>query len=451
MAPKRGASHARGPTRGRTTRRGRGGRVQDEASVHDERAGNEVSQPGETDDRDERQTKARHDRREQEVNQTGQLAAEIVAALAAQNLLKTPSTGSDARECMKDFRRMDAPTFDGDISDPLRPNHWLADIRKLFTALGINDDTTRVNLVACQFTKAANEWWDSVLALRKDTRRLDRLARGVEEPDVENMTWAEFEAIFEAQYFPESLKDQFRDQFENLKKGDTPISEYSMRFQQLSRFAPELVNTEEGKCKRFLKGLEDPLRSLVIASRCKTFAEMVETARTLEVSSGVSSGAKKEVTRPTQTTTSAPSSYYGGQGHKRSRDQFQTSHSQSGIRVPSSSGSRGGSARPPLVCHQCNRAGHVRAYCPFLPGPHSQGTQFSGTCFACGKTGHIARNCTRGGGARSVSGPIQQPRGGHSFSRGSHGQSQYRQGSTGQGQRFIERGASSSTPSQGSV
>ncbi|XP_058216742.1 uncharacterized protein LOC131327610 [Rhododendron vialii] len=86
-----------------------------------------------------------------------------------------------------------------------------------------------------------------------------------------------------------------------------------------------------------------------------------------------------------------------------------TSQGPLNFRSPSSSSFRtqGVSNRPPIVCHECGQAGHIRPQCPRLLG----------TYFTCRKTGHFARNCLHGDRARSESGLVQQPRGGQSSSR----------------------------------
>ncbi|GFZ14702.1 hypothetical protein Acr_24g0008920 [Actinidia rufa] len=116
------------------------------------------------------------------------------------------NTSNRAMEVVREFRKLNPPMFDGVSSDPLVADHWLSEIRKLFDVLDVTEDAVRVKLVACQLSGRANEWWKSVLATRKASRGLARTEENVNEPDVENMTWAEFEAIFEDQCFPESFK-----------------------------------------------------------------------------------------------------------------------------------------------------------------------------------------------------------------------------------------------------
>ncbi|XP_058208151.1 uncharacterized protein LOC131321160 [Rhododendron vialii] len=325
-------------------------------------------------------------------NQT-QFARDLVAALTAANLLNQApreSVEDHAMVAMKEFSHRNPSVFDGTSSDPLVADHWLAQIRKLFRALNITEDNIRVGIVAVQLVGEADEWWESILEIRKDARRAVRTAAQVNEPDVENLTWAKFETLFEDQYFPETSRENLRDQFEKLEQGNMTVSEYVQKFQSLSRFAPELVATEERKCRRFEKGLHNTVRRMVTVQRKMKFSEVVECARSIEI--------PKEAQRNAR-------------------------------------------AWEP----RCNQPGHVRTQCP----------QLSKACYDCGKTDHLAWNCPQEAGARSESGSIQQSRAGrgvdHQSFRGTQRQQQphFRQTSSVQSSG-VDRGASSSAPSQGS-
>jgi hypothetical protein len=135
---------------------------------------------------------------------------EFVAALTEANLLNSAAranVGNRAIDAMKEFRRLNPPQFSGEGGDFLLANHWLSEIRKLFNALKIVEDDLRVNIMACQFAGEANEWWESILESRKDARRTAKLAARIDEPDVEMLTRADFEVLFENQYFSESYRE----------------------------------------------------------------------------------------------------------------------------------------------------------------------------------------------------------------------------------------------------
>ncbi|XP_058202949.1 uncharacterized protein LOC131317410 [Rhododendron vialii] len=434
MPPKshvrRGVAGNRG---GRGRGRGRGVPPEDEVSQHGENPGRN---PGAGAGR----------AAEIPPNQT-QFARDLVAALTAANLFnQAPRENADNRalSAMREFSRRNPPTFDGTSSDPLVADHWLAQIRKLFNALKITEDDLRVNIVAVQLTGEANEWWESVLESRKDARRAARTVAQVNEPDVENLTWAEFETLFEEQYFPETSREQLRDQFEKLEQGGMTVSEYAQKFQSLSRFAPELVATEERKCRRFEKGLHNTVRRMVMVQRKTKYAEVVECARSIEIPKEAQRNRGVWEPRQQVVSVSSSSGSFGSQGRKRQREPSQQPSNQSNFRVPSSSGTRGALSRPPSVCYKCNQPGHVCAQCPHLQK----------ACYVCGKMDHLARNCPQGSIVQSESGSVQQPGTGYNVGqqfRGTQRQQQphFRQTTSVQSSGG-DKGASSSAPTQGS-
>ncbi|KAI8542957.1 hypothetical protein RHMOL_Rhmol08G0180800 [Rhododendron molle] len=64
------------------------------------------------------------------------------------------------------------------------------------------------------------------------------------------------------------------------------VSDFAVNFQSLSHFAPELVATEERKCRRFEKGLHSFVKLLVVSQCIGKFSEIVECARSVEISIG---------------------------------------------------------------------------------------------------------------------------------------------------------------------
>ncbi|XP_058211686.1 uncharacterized protein LOC131323861 [Rhododendron vialii] len=327
---------------GRGRGRGRKASIEDEVSHHEE---NPSGNPGE---------RTGHGQGEEVPIVQNPFAKDLVAAFAAANLLNpAPKESADSRalSAMREFSRRNPPTFDGSSSDPLVADHWLAQIRKLFRALKITEDNLRVNIVAIQLTGEANEWWESMLESRKDARRAAKTAAQANEPDVENLTWAEFEVLFEEQYFSKTRHDHLRDEFDKLEQGDMTRSEYALKFQSLSRFASKLVATEERKCRRFEKGLRETVKRMVMAQRKGRFVDVVECARSIEIPKEAPKNPKVWEPRQPVGGMSSSSGSFCSQGRKRQRDQMSTSQGSSNFRPPPSSsfGTRGISNRPLIV------------------------------------------------------------------------------------------------------
>jgi hypothetical protein len=72
------------------------------------------------------------------------------------------------------------------------------------------------------------------------------------------------------------------------------VSEYITRFTQLSRDAPNDLDTDEKKQECFLNGLEDGLAYTLEARDFKNFQTMVDKALVLENRRGILSSKRKQ-------------------------------------------------------------------------------------------------------------------------------------------------------------
>ncbi|KAG5523983.1 hypothetical protein RHGRI_030850 [Rhododendron griersonianum] len=67
-------------------------------------------------------------------------------------------------------------------------------------------------------------------------------------------------------------------EFINLKQGSMSVAEYDAKFNALSAYATDMVDTEEKQGRRFRKGLEDNVRTKITTYKEKDYADLVETA-----------------------------------------------------------------------------------------------------------------------------------------------------------------------------
>jgi hypothetical protein len=78
-----------------------------------------------------------------------------------------------------------------------------------------------------------------------------------------------------------------KNEFKDLKQGSMTVSEYVTRFTQLSRYAPDNVDTNEKKQDWFLNGLNDGLAYALEARDFINFQGMVDKALVLENRRGI--------------------------------------------------------------------------------------------------------------------------------------------------------------------
>ncbi|KAH6778781.1 hypothetical protein C2S52_010018 [Perilla frutescens var. hirtella] len=169
--------------------------------------------------------------------------------------------------------------------------------------------------------------------------------------------WEDFKHELYQKYIPDCYREAKEIEFWNLKQGNKTVSEYDREFNQLSRHAPHLVDTDGKKARKFKKGLRSEI-GIALAGQ-----EDMSYARTLAKALSI------EAVLP---------------------QKIQPSHRESG--VPRSQPGNAPSFRP---CQKCGRM-HPGVCRANLTG-----------CYNCGKEGHFKRECPKGNNQRSQT--PQQP------------------------------------------
>ncbi|XP_070024836.1 uncharacterized protein [Nicotiana sylvestris] len=205
---------------------------------------------------------------------------------------------------------------------------------------------------------------------------------------VKTLTCKQFSTVFLEKYVPQSHREELRCQFEWLTQGDMIVTQYELRFTQLAQHAAWMILTDRERIRRFVDGLNYPIRILMTRDRATavTFEEVVDAARHIETDrrrereereakrprgSGNFSGAmsrgqfqrrKGHSFRPPQsgrTESSGASSNRGHQGHQQSQPALSALLAQSSdptSSVQGSSAARGSYQSPspaPGRCYEC--------------------------------------------------------------------------------------------------
>ncbi|KAK9090352.1 hypothetical protein Sjap_023529 [Stephania japonica] len=160
--------------------------------------------------------------------------------------------------------KYDIMRFDGSMVDGLA-EAWVLEMEQRFEAVEV-EDKFKVRLVAFVFGGFARKWWKS-------------LEREGKVPT----TWPEFRTVFYKQYFPKPVRNRKKTEFINLKQGTMTVREYEQKFNELSEFAPELVESEENKIDLFINGLETEIRIVVSSHPRTSFAFIFESAMEVEM------------------------------------------------------------------------------------------------------------------------------------------------------------------------
>jgi hypothetical protein len=145
-----------------------------------------------------------------------------------------------ARDRLGDFQCTKPPTFSHSI-EPMDADDWLETVERKLQVVQCNN-REKVLLASHQLTGPAADWWDAYVEAH-------------EEPDTIN--WNEFKMAFRSHHIPQGVIKLKKKELQDLKQGSMMVSKYVTHFTQLSRYAPNDVDTDEKKQECFLNGLDD--------------------------------------------------------------------------------------------------------------------------------------------------------------------------------------------------
>jgi hypothetical protein len=100
--------------------------------------------------------------------------------------------------------------------------------------------------------------------------------------NVDTITWNEFKAYFHTHYIPRGTMKLNKKEFADLKQGSMTVNEYLNSFIQLSRCAPDDINTDEKKQDIFLNGLNDDIQFQLLNTHYVNFQHVVDKAIVIE-------------------------------------------------------------------------------------------------------------------------------------------------------------------------
>ncbi|XP_070031989.1 uncharacterized protein [Nicotiana tomentosiformis] len=206
--------------------------------------------------------------------------------------------------------------------------------------------------------------------------------------------------MFFRKFVPQTLRDMWYTEFEQLRQGTMTVSEYAIRFSELSRHAPTLVPTVRKRVRRFIKGLSYDLK-FSMAQELQTdtpFQQVVEIARILEHIRG-EERENKDTKRSRGSVgfsgfyPSAMTYHGGGSGYRPVQSALQTTLGSpvSSFSAPTVRGSysdyfsypaqtRYEQPRPQRGHYECGDTRHIMRDCPRLGrGRFYQSTQAMGS------------------------------------------------------------------------
>ncbi|KAK1682483.1 hypothetical protein QYE76_043331 [Lolium multiflorum] len=150
--------------------------------------------------------------------------------------------------------------------EPMDAEDWLMDTERKLKTVGCNDEE-KIRYTTYLLSGPAASWWENLVAVH---------------PPDKVFTWEEFKKKFRDAHVPDSVVELKKREFEELRQNTAPIMQYVRDFNRLSRYAPEDVDTEEKRKKRFMKGMNPYMKMQLRLARTAEFQELIDSAITFE-------------------------------------------------------------------------------------------------------------------------------------------------------------------------
>ncbi|XP_028062686.1 uncharacterized protein LOC114266002 [Camellia sinensis] len=168
----------------------------------------------------------------------GALAREMAGALResmnvlrAETQVRENAVETRASFLTREFLRAKSDEFHGG-PEPKKADKCLEQTVKTFEMPHIENSVLRVTLTSYYLKGDAGQW------LKYAKRRIES-------------TWEAFVVAFQDKYLPPTARERLWQEFKDLKQLNMSVAEFEAAFSSLSRFAPELVVTEERRCIEF--------------------------------------------------------------------------------------------------------------------------------------------------------------------------------------------------------
>ena len=166
------------------------------------------------------------------------------------------------------FRQNNPPKFYGNF-DPEGAKLWLAEIEKIFRAMGCLEEH-KVTYATFMLAGEAKNWW---MFTQPSLSAVD----GV-------INWNVFRMKFLDNYFPRDLRKQKAWEFLELKQGSLSVGDYTSKFNKLVQYCPQYqrAGNEEELCAHYENGLRTEIQEVVCHLEITDFNQLVTKCRIFE-------------------------------------------------------------------------------------------------------------------------------------------------------------------------
>ncbi|XP_040931922.1 uncharacterized protein [Gossypium hirsutum] len=177
-----------------------------------------------------------------------------------------PTTESGKCSPFEKLRKHGAEEFRGRTDDdPVKAEYWLQSIMRVFKQMACSPDDYLICAVSLLKEEAYN-WWETIEAV----------------VPAEKITWEFFQNEFKKKYVGRRYLDKKKREFLDLRQGNKSVAECEREFVYLSKYARDIVPTEEEMCIRFEEGLNDEIKMMIGGIEIREFVVLSDRAQKLE-------------------------------------------------------------------------------------------------------------------------------------------------------------------------
>ncbi|KAK2985881.1 hypothetical protein RJ640_008705 [Escallonia rubra] len=183
-----------------------------------------------------------------------------------QEMLNTAQMLGDGGLTLDRFVKLIKNPFFGK-PDPTFAEEWLARAEKILDTARISN-SQRLVYTSFMLEASAERWW-KLLSMKWEREGVPS-------------TWENFKREFTNKYVLAVTQEMREVNFIKFEQRNMSVSVYESQFTDLAKFCPHLVDTEERKVRKFVKGLNKDLRDKLIPLQLQTYMAVVNRALAIE-------------------------------------------------------------------------------------------------------------------------------------------------------------------------
>lgn len=262
----------------------------------------------------------------------------------------------DARQIFTALKPRQPDTYAGDGSSRFRVNDFIMTCETYFSAVGADDDNSRVRYAATLLRGGASRWFTELVG-----------------KNAVPQTWAAFRAALTQRFLPGGATTAVRSQLAHTVQRTT-IGDYADKMMTLFSQAPTM--SEEERISWFKRGLKDQVRVMTEFANPDTLILAIETATKVD---DIYYNSSQRSRRP-----DPRSSYRGNTGPEpmtlgavgrdaRATPSFRRSPpTADGPRLAKLTDEERAHLKSIGACFRCRKVGHTSAQCPARSGNASR-------------------------------------------------------------------------------